>query len=60
MRSKIFYEGYGAYAFGKTTNPYDEGTDDYEAWQDGFDLAEDDEAALEYNRKHTRRSVEWE
>jgi hypothetical protein len=60
MKSKAFYSGYQDYAYGKTTNPYDEGTDDYEQWQAGFDLAEDDEAVLEYSRKHTRRGVEWE
>lgn len=59
MRSKAFYLGYQDFAHGKTINPYIEGTDDYEAWQNGFDLAEDDESLMAHNSKHTRRSVEW-
>jgi hypothetical protein len=56
MRSKIFYEGYQSYDSGKTNNPYEEGTDEYEEWQCGFDLAEDDAVVMEY--RATRRSFQ--
>jgi hypothetical protein len=58
MRSKIYYEGYQHYAFGKTNNPYDEGTEQYAEWQQGFDAAEDDEIALEHTRKYARRGIQ--
>jgi hypothetical protein len=57
-QSKDFYLGYKSYAYGQTNNPYDEGTGQYEEWQQGFDAAEDDEAALEHTRKYARRSVQ--
>jgi hypothetical protein len=58
-QSKEFYLGYQNYAYGKTTNPYEENTVEHEEWQNGFDLAEDDESLVAHNSKHTRRSVEW-
>jgi hypothetical protein len=48
MRFKSYYEGQAAYAKGKTINPYEEGTDEHEYWQDGFDHAHQADIDKEY------------
>lgn len=57
-QSKEFYAGYMDYGYGKTTNPYDEGTEQYEEWQLGYDMAEDDSTAMEHVRKYARHRIQ--